>query len=87
MKISTQLLDKIQETIGNMFVEYQQSMEEAYLMAGDDPLTVSISIKIAPVDGKQKVVTGISFVKERCKDSFTDFVDEDQGDLFQQQEA
>lgn len=86
MKISNQLLTKIQESIGDMFIEYQQQMEEAYLMAGDDPLSIAIGIKVTPDDGKQKVVTSINFIKERCKDSVTAYVDEDQGNLFQEGE-
>ena len=85
MKISNKLLDKIQDSIKDMFVEYQQQMEEAYLMAGDDPLTISIKVKISPDENKQKIVTGISFVKEKCQDSVTAWVDEDQGELFQEE--
>ena len=83
MKISNKLLMKIQESIRNMFVEYQISLEEAYLMAGDDPLSITIGIKISPEKGQEKVVTNFSFVKERCKDSVTAWVDEDQGELFE----
>ena len=87
MKISNKVLVEIEERIKDMFIEYQPEMEQAYLVAGDDPLSISMGVKISPAEGgKLKIVTSISFVKDRCKDSATSYVDEDQGNLFQGEE-
>ena len=82
MKISNNVLQEIKDRIEDMFIEYQPQMEEAYLVSGDDPLSIAIGIKITSDDGKLKIVTSINFIKDRCKDSATSYVDEDQGNLF-----
>lgn len=85
MKISNDVLDEINARIKDMLVIYQQELEIAYLAVGDDPLSVAISIKVSPENGKQKIVTGINFVKDRCKDSVTSFVDDIQINLFDEE--
>ena len=82
MKISITVLEQIEKSIKDMLVTYQEEMDQAYLSAGDDPLTIAISIKIAPDGAKLKIVTGINFVKDRCKDAVTSWVDEEQINLF-----
>ena len=82
MKISFAVLEEIEKAIKDMFVAYQGEMDQAYLAAGDEPLKVAIGVKIAPDGAKLKIVTSINFVKDRCKDEVTSWVDEEQINLF-----
>ena len=85
MNISNAVIEEIRDRIYDQLVMYQKDMDIAYLAAGDDPLSVAISIKVSPENGKQKIVTGINFVKDRCRDSVTSFVDKDQIGLFDEE--
>ena len=85
MKISIAVLEQIEKGIKDLLVAYQQEMEQAYLAAGDDPLDVKIGLKVSPDKGKQKIITSINFVKDRCKDTVTSWVDEDQIGLFDEE--
>lgn len=82
MKISITVLEQIEKGIKDMLVTYQEEMDKAYLMSGDDPLNIAIGIKIAPDGAKLKIVTSINFVTSRCKDTVTSWVDEEQINLF-----
>lgn len=60
----------IQEKIGKLIGGHQKEIEEAFaILPDDDPLTINFSAKIAIVKGKKICEVGISFVKEKIKDS------------------
>lgn len=63
-------LKQIPEKINELLESYQKDLEEAWLFCGDEPLNISFSAKIG-FDKHQKPTceVGISFVKEKVKDS------------------
>ena len=85
MNISNAVIEEIRDRIYDQLVTYQQEMDLAYNLSGDDPLDVKFGVKVAPDNGKKKVTTSISFIKDRCKDTTTSWVDDEQGDLFKQE--
>lgn len=85
MNISTTVIKEIRDRIYDQLVMYQQEMELAYNLCGDDPLVVKLGVQVAPDNGKKKVTTSISFIKDRCKDTTTSWVDDDQGNLFNEE--
>jgi len=85
MKISNSVLDTIRDRIYDSLVMYQQDLEQAYLVAGDELLDIKFGVKLSQDGARVKVVTGINFVKDRCKDSSTTWVDEEQTNLFDEE--
>lgn len=85
MNISNAVIEEIRDRIYDQLATYQNQMEIAYNLCGDDPLTVKLDAKIAPDNGKKKITTSISFVKDRCRDSGTSYVDDEQIGLFDEQ--
>lgn len=85
MKISNAVLDTIRDRIYDNLVTYQQDLEQAYLVAGDDPLDIKLGVKLSQDGARVKIVIGINFVKDRCRDSSTTWVDSEQGSLFDDQ--
>lgn len=84
MNISKAVIDEIKDRIYDQLVLYQKEMEFAYNVSGDDPLDVKLGAKVSPDNGKKKITTSISFIKDRCKDTTTSWVDDDQGNLFEE---
>jgi len=83
MNISNAVIEEIRDRIYDQLVLYQEQMDFAYNVSGDDPLVVDLKAKVGPDNGKKKITTSISFVKDRVRDSQTSFVD-DQPNLFDQ---
>lgn len=84
MKISIGIVKEIEKDIARVLETYQEEMDKAYLLAGDNPLDIKISLNIRPEKGKLRIQTGINFVKDRCKDTVTSFIDEAQINLFEE---
>ena len=82
MKISDNVLGQIEESIKGLMNSYQQEMEVAYLALGDDALDIKFGVKIKQDNARVKLTTSISFVKDRCHDTSTSWVDDEQGKLF-----
>jgi len=85
MKISRDVIYGIVEDAKEMLVYNHESIELAYLAAGDDPLGIAIKITLAQKQGKVKVLTTFGFVKDRCKDERTRFFEPNQTNLFDQE--
>jgi hypothetical protein len=66
------VLDQIPEKIQKLIAEHKGDIEEAFsLLPDDEALTVSFSAKIAIQKGRKICEVGISFTKEKVKDSLT----------------
>ena len=83
MKIGPKTIEAITTDIQGLLNAYQNDLGKAYLAAGDDPLKISLGVKVSPKDGQLKVETGISFTTEKIKDTKTSYVDENQANLFE----
>ncbi len=63
-------LRKISISIGDLIDMHIKDLEEAWANCGDsEPLSISFSVKMALKDGKGISEVGISFTKEKVKDS------------------
>jgi len=82
MKIGPKTIEAIGTDIQGLLNAYQNDLDKAYLAAGDDPLKISLGVKVSPKDGQLKVETSMSFTTEKVKDTKTSYVDEDQQKLF-----
>ena len=87
MKIGQNTRNKMVESVRFLFEDYQKDIDEAYLQAGDEPLSISVSLKLSPDGGETKIETSISFTKEKVKDKITMNVNEDQQGLFDEQQG
>ena len=85
MKISRDVIDGIVEDTKEMLLYNHESIELAYLAAGDDSLDIAIKVNIKPVKAKISVLTKINFVKDRCKDERSRNIDPEQTNLFDQE--
>uniref|UniRef100_A0A6H1ZBU9 Uncharacterized protein n=1 Tax=viral metagenome TaxID=1070528 RepID=A0A6H1ZBU9_9ZZZZ len=85
MKISRDVIDGIVEDIKDMLSYNHESIELAYLAAGDDPLGIAIKVNIKPDKAKIQVLTTINFVKDRCQDERRRQIDPQQTNLFGQE--
>ena len=85
MKISRDVIDGIVEDARDMLLYNHESIELAYLAAGDDPLGIAIKVTISLNKGKLKVLTTMNFVKDRCKDERRRFIDPEQINLFEEE--
>jgi len=84
MKISRDVIDGIVEDTKDMLLYNHESIELAYIAAGDDPLGIAIKVTIKPDEAKLKVLTTINFVTDRCKDERRRYIDPEQTNLFDQ---
>ena len=84
MKISREVIDAIVEDTRDMLLYNHESIELAYLAAGDDPLGIAIKVTISPDEAKLEVLTKMNFIKDRCKDERRRFIDPEQINLFDQ---
>ena len=84
MNISNTVIKEIRDRIYDQLVTYQTEMDLAYNLSGDDPLDVKLGVKVAPDNGKKKVTISINFIKDKCKDTTTSWVD-DQPNLFDEE--
>ena len=76
---------KVEESIDYLIENYQKEINEAWQMCGDDPLNISIGVKLEPKDEDTAITTKISFTKEKVKDQIVVKVIEGQGNLFADQ--
>ncbi len=61
---------KIPPTISDLIENHQKDLEEAWANCGDsEPLSISFSVKMGLKDGRGISEVGISFTKEKVKDS------------------
>lgn len=75
--------------IYDLHLAHSTEIDDAFLKAGEDEdnsdkgLTVNIGLKITPGNGpsQKKVSVSLAFVKDRCKDSKSDILDENQPKL------
>jgi hypothetical protein len=80
MKINETTIDQIGADITALMQEHQDTMRKAYLRFGDD-LTVSLSIKFDTE--KERAITKMKFVTDKCEDSCTTNLPDRQPELFQ----
>ena len=71
----------IGESITETLTDRMKDINDAYLNA-EKELTLTISIKIEPVDDGNKIKITTGFVKERIRDESIRVVNEKQGELF-----
>lgn len=72
----------IPSKIEAMLKDYAEDLEQAWVNAGDDPLTISFGAKIGIAKGKNICEVSISFTKDKVKDTSTFYWDPNQGELF-----
>lgn len=83
-KVGEKTIGFLQETISGLIRAHAEAIDEAYLRADGDKLSISIGATIAPGKGEQlKVKVAISFVTDRVKEEMEADIDEAQGSLFQ----
>ena len=85
MNISNAVIEEIRDRIYDQLATYQQDLDLAYNLSGDDPLDIKLGAKVAPDNGKKKITTSINFIKDRCKDTTTSWVDDMQENLFSEE--
>jgi len=85
MKISRDVIDAIVEDTKDMLLYNHESIELAYLAAGDDPLGIAIKVVIKPDKAQISVVTKMNFVLNRCQDERNRNIDPEQINLFDQE--
>lgn len=84
MKISLGIIKEIEKDFARVLEANQEEMDRAYLLVGDkNALEIKLSLSIKPEKGKLRTTTGINFVKDRCKDSVTSYIDEENLNLFE----
>jgi hypothetical protein len=72
----------IPSKIQAMLKDYAEDLEQAWTNAGEDPLTISFSVKIGVTKGKNLCEVSISFTEKKVKDSVTFEWSANQGELF-----
>lgn len=84
MEIGEKTMNAISDSVDYMLTNYQKEINEAWNMAGDDPLKITIGIKLdVSKFGDTEITTNFTFVKERVKDQSIKNVNEDQAELFE----
>ena len=81
-EIGVQTIGRMADQCRALLTDYQQEINAAYHGMGDDPLTVSLSVKVAPGREGNDIETNISFVTGRIKDRIKSSVNERQMGLF-----
>ncbi|HEA68228.1 MAG TPA: hypothetical protein ENI07_15620 [Desulfobacterales bacterium] len=82
MNLGPETIGKSIELVHDLLVEYQERLDEAYRKA-EDSLSVTLTLKITPDEGRNKIDASISFVVEKAKDTATSYADENQQELFE----
>lgn len=82
MNITTKTIDKAVSQISGALHAYRTQIDEAFLKADGDQLTVNLGVTFKVVDGQLKIITPIKFVSDQVKDSFETMFDEMQEELF-----
>lgn len=82
-KIGTETIDYMANQYRALLLEHQTEIDAAYLrLGGEDPLSISLTVKVSPGDNGNNVETNINCVTDRLKDKARGTVDEEQGKLF-----
>ena len=79
MKINKDVTDKIAANVGDLLTTYSDGIQAA--ISDEGQVAVSLPVKIIQNGDKVDIQVGISFVKERIKDTVT-FTVSDQRELF-----
>ena len=82
MQVGQNTIESIVDSLGALVNEHRVALNDAFLKS-EDELSVSLSIKLCPENGRMKIESSINFVAERVKDKTTTFVSEAQGKLFE----
>jgi len=83
MEIGPKTIETINDSVAYMLTQYQTQINEAWQLCGEDPLTISIGVKLETgEDADTEITTKFSFVKEKVKDQTIRKVSEDQQELF-----
>jgi len=83
MKISMGVIKEIEKDVGRVLAKHKEEMHVAFVKGGDAGTSLDIKITMKSEKGKLRVITGINFVKDRCRDSVTNFIDEKQLNMFE----
>ena len=83
MKISVGVVKEIVKDVGRVLQKHQEEMHVAFVRGGVAGMGVDLTIKVKAEKGKLRTITGINFVKDRCRDALTNFIDEEQLNIFE----
>jgi len=78
---------KIAALVGGLLNEHTTELNHAYLAAGDEPLRVSVGLKLEAWGGDIKCEASISFATQKIKDKRTEIVESPQKQLFDKIES
>jgi len=79
MRLNQEVIQTIEESVSRLLSEYKDELNEAYLKCDERKFSIALGTKIEETDnGRFKVETSISFVKDKVKDSTIDYVDAEQ---------
>lgn len=82
MQIGNVTKKEVLRTIEGLLDDYTEDLNEAYLKKGEDPLAISIAVKLSAGDGATDIETTMSFTKEKIKDKANGRANESQQGLF-----
>jgi len=80
MKINTETIEKIKNTVGDLFTQYTKEIQTA--IENEGGVSIGFPVKIVQNGERLDVQIGINFVKARIKDGVT-FIVTDQLEMFQ----
>ncbi|MBW1998589.1 MAG: hypothetical protein JRJ29_11565 [Deltaproteobacteria bacterium] len=79
MKFNEEIIQRIGENVISLLSAYINELDEAYLNCNEKKFSIGLGTKIEEADnGRAKIETSISFVKDRINAKVTDYVDIDQ---------
>jgi hypothetical protein len=86
MKIGEKTLKKGGEMLTSIMLSYISKINEAFLHNGESELKIGLDLTIKPgaANGNFKLQSGIKFITEQIKDTFSDSCDELQTNLFEE---
>lgn len=86
MQIGPNVIFKMADLIKHLLLAYENDMDQAYRQSDEDqPLKISIGLKLEPGDRGIDIEASISFVKDRVKDKTTGTASESQQKLFEKE--
>ena len=78
--IGTNVLTRAADMLKEHLLQYVKNIDAAYMEA-DDQLTINLAVKLAPGAKGTEIITTITFVTGKVKDSGLSQVDENQMEL------
>lgn len=84
MKIGMNTFSAMKDEMDGLLAAWQEHINRAFL-AAEDSFAINVKFTLKPDNGTIDLRTGISFVESRVKDETRCIVDEDQGNLFEQE--